>query len=414
MGTDTKTTTGAAGTGGRPLPAGLTHEPSREFLAERYTLEGSVLAYLDFEALRAEELRTVASWYEDVTVEGADRLFVLGETCYDAADCWAPAAVVLDGADGQVYLGCPDGSGGLDREPLASSLPMLFELCGFVEGVSGLAEQTRDPEAENHIRRGPLTHPVIARLVGEQMRETDPDLFRRTDDRPAHWETALLVRTLAFGARPGGPDGLAYVIDPLLVEDLAELTGGEVRRFTEDELPARLSHPATRRLLLTCGLPVAPRCMLDVDPEGPLTTMAEDYPEGYPADGDGEEASVRPHQAGFLNLAGWTYDLVVALDGATGRVELPDWADEEEPAAYLHRDLSALLYTLWTYERLRAERRRWDEEEDTAGWTLFDPTELLDGVAEETLRELDPEAWDTDAHFWPMLADDGHMGRLLE
>ncbi|WP_327064207.1 SUKH-4 family immunity protein [Kitasatospora purpeofusca] len=107
-------------------------------------------------------------------------------------------------------------------------------------------------------------------------------------------------------------------------------------------------------------------------------------------------------------------DLDVALDGATGRIELSDRFDDDLPAPYLHRDLGTVLHVLWAYERLRAERRRWSRPAAPSPWAVFRPQEFLDGVAEGVLRALDPSAWETEEHFWPMRADDCHMGELLE
>ncbi|MFJ9840508.1 hypothetical protein ACIRYZ_08575 [Kitasatospora sp. NPDC101155] len=47
-------------------------------------------------------------------------------------------------------------------------------------------------------------------------------------------------------------------------------------------------------------------------------------------------------------------------------------------------------------------------------WSVFGPCELLDGAAEEVLRALEPEAFASRRHFWPIRVDDGHMGSLPE
>ncbi|CAN3977699.1 hypothetical protein KPATCC21470_0322 [Kitasatospora purpeofusca] len=82
--------------------------------------------------------------------------------------------------------------------------------------------------------------------------------------------------------------------------------------------------------------------------------------------------------------------------------------------ARLHRDLGTVLHVPWAYERLRAEHRRWSRPVASSPWAVFRPQEFLDGVAEGVLRALDPSAWETEEHFWPMRADDCHMGELLE
>ncbi len=47
-------------------------------------------------------------------------------------------------------------------------------------------------------------------------------------------------------------------------------------------------------------------------------------------------------------------------------------------------------------------------------WAVFRPSEFLDDIVVGVLRALDPQAWETEEHFWPMRADDCHMGELLE
>ncbi|MEV0192216.1 SUKH-4 family immunity protein [Kitasatospora purpeofusca] len=94
--------------------------------------------------------------------------------------------------------------------------------------------------------------------------------------------------------------------------------------------------------------------------------------------------------------------------------QLPDRYGDDRPAPYLHRDLATLLHVVWTFERLRAERRCWNRPGAAAPWKVFRPRDLLDSVGEAVQRALDPPAWATEQHFWPMRSDDGHMGALLE
>ncbi|GAA3083623.1 hypothetical protein GCM10020000_82260 [Streptomyces olivoverticillatus] len=97
------------------------------------------------------------------------------------------------------------------------------------------------------------------------------------------------------------------------------------------------------------------------------------------------------------------------------RLELPDWYDDGEPHAYLNRDLSALLYTLWTYERIRAEWYRWEHggSGDREAWQVFDPQALLHNCVDAMVKAVDPQAFDTPEHSWRSLAEDGHTGGLL-
>ncbi|MEV0449761.1 SUKH-4 family immunity protein [Streptomyces sp. NPDC050600] len=339
-------------------------------------------------------------------------MFVLGEALYPSGR--EDVLVVLDGASGEVYLTCPDDSGLLRRDLLASSPRALIGLMLVVEAVTlcAVGDYDRD-EGEDVAPYGPATSDAAVRLGVQELREADPELWERTDGRPPHWEIALQIRALAWGAEPG-KSGAAASAGPDLVEDLAALTGdGTVRRFAPHELPDHLVHGPTRRLLTEAGLPVSGRCALAVSSDGPLATMAESYPGDY-AHASGGESTGRLHQGEYVALGKWMYDLDVALDGATGRIELPDRYGDGRPAPYLHRDLATLLHVLWTYERLRVERRRWSRPDVSSPWAVFRPRDLLDSVAETVLRALDPPAWATEDHFWPMRTDDCHMGGLLE
>ncbi|MFB7673186.1 SUKH-4 family immunity protein [Kitasatospora purpeofusca] len=391
-------------------PDGLTDGASRELLA------GGELswcyAYLDLRATAERPPKSAGDRFGDLLVEGGEGLFVLGEALYPSGG--EEVTVLLDGASGAVYLASPDPNGLLRRDLLASSPRALIALMSVVESTTLCAAGDYErAEGDDGAPYGPATVDAAVRLGLQEMREADPELWERTADRPAHWESALQVRALAWGAEPGTPD-TTVVVGPDLVEDLAELSGdGTVRRFGPDELPERLVHGPTRRLLIDIGLPVSDRCALAVASEGPLATLAESYPDNYGPDSDGESTG-RLYQGAYVALGGWMYDLDVALDGATGRIELPDRFDDGRPASYLHRDLATLLHVLWTYERLRAERGRWSRPAASEPWTVFRPRDLLDSVAETVLRALDPPAWATEDHFWPMRTDDCHMGALLE
>ncbi|WP_395297005.1 SUKH-4 family immunity protein [Kitasatospora hibisci] len=413
------------------LPDGLAHQPSRDFL----TTEGlpETAAFLDFHPLGGPPLEA----FGDTADEGdKEHLFVLGETTYTAHTAHEGDAVLLDGVTGEVFLAGRRG-GALRRDLLATGLPQLVELLREVDAAALAAEE---PEAIDG-QRGPAVVAGVVDVVRQRMRTVDPALFRDDGAPPAHWDTALLVRSLAWGALSGAPDGtgsLAYGITPELVADLAELSArtdtattdtaatgtsatdttatgtavAGIRRFHPDELPDVLTHGPTRRLLTELGLPVG-GTVLDVAATGPLRTMAEAHPEDFASAGEAEPAAEREYQRDHLALAHWPHDLVIALDGATGRLELPAWHDPGVPAAYLNRDLSALLFALWTRERLRAEWRRWEDGRAGAAWAVFDPQALLGHVAEHVVAAVDPEAFATPVHSWQLLADDDHMGGLL-
>ncbi|MFD8702864.1 SUKH-4 family immunity protein [Kitasatospora sp. NPDC059648] len=349
------------------LPEGLTHGPSREHLLTEGLPEDG--AFLEFRAPGAAPA-------------GGERWIVIGEAVYGDP-------VVLDGATGELRLG--DGSEG---DLLATSLPALVALVREVEAV---VTGAGDPGAHGG-RRGAAVVDAVVADAERRMRAADEPLFARTA-RPAHWDTALLVASLAWGARPGGPGGLAYTFEPDLVEDLARLVGddgGAVRRYRAEDLPAELTHEPTRRLLVEAGLPLDSE-MFGVDPDDPLAAMD----------------STRPDR---LALAYWPHDLVIGLDGATGRLELPGLYEADDPASYLHRDVSALLSALWTYERLRADYDHWEYaagEEEGEGWQVFDPQLFLRTVIEELVEKVDPEAWATPRHSWRLLAEDPYTGGLL-
>ncbi|MFB7476074.1 SUKH-4 family immunity protein [Kitasatospora sp. NPDC056184] len=397
-------------------PAGLTDGPSRTLLASGEL--SWCYAYLDLRATSAGPPEAAAERF-GAGPAGGEGLFVLGEALYSADG--EDIAVLLDGASGAVYLACPDESGVLRRDLLASSPHALIALAVVVEAVTLVATGAYEREEGDEVAPyGPATVDAAVRLGLRELREADPDLWQRTDGRPAHWETALRIRALAWGAEPRAADGAPYTVGPDLVEDLADLCGGGiVRRFLPDELPDRLVHTPTRQLLTEVGLPVSCRGPLTVAAEGPLVTLAEAFPDAFADDVDDvddgdEESTARPYQGDYLALGGWTYDLEAALDGATGRIELPDWHDEDQPAPYLHRDLATLLHVLWAFERLRAERRRSTVLSAPSPWAVFRPRDLLDSVAEPVLRALDPQAWATEDQFWPTRAEDCHMGELIE
>ncbi|WP_162002570.1 SUKH-4 family immunity protein [Streptomyces sp. CB01881] len=381
------------------LPAGLTHAGSREFLVTEGLPERAAL--LDFRRLAAGPPKVLTAG-QGGEVLGDGRLFVLGETDY------CGSLVVLDGVGGEVRLVEQEGET-LRHDLLATDLPAL---AGLIRETEAVALAAADREAGDG-QRGARIASTVAALSGKRMRAIDPRLFAGGGERPpAHWGTAVLVASLAWGARPGaGTDGLAFEFGPDLVEDLAALTDddGKVRRYRPEELPAGLVHEPTRRLLTEVGLPLGGE-MFGVSEDEPLVTIEQAHPAAYE---DAEAGVDRDYQRGFLAIGWWPHDLLIALDGVTGRLELPDWYEDGEPATYLNRDLSALLYALWTYERLRAEWQRWEGWDGQAEWEVFDPHALLLSVVDARVKAVDPEAFATPAHSWRMLAEDPYTGGLL-
>ncbi|MGP3989473.1 SUKH-4 family immunity protein [Streptomyces sp. 3N207] len=389
------------------LPETLRHEPSRRFLTEVGLPEQA--AELDFTSLRDGHLPPLT---EDVSEDGAPvaldgRFLVLGRT-----DHWE-ARLVLDGDGGGVHLVAWEGED-LCHDLIASGLPELAGLIREIEAVSG---SPRDPVPPGQ-QRGMAALARIREETARRLRRIDPRLYALYDAEepvrePAHWGTALLVRTLHRAARPGAPGELAYEIEPEMVAELAEGGGGGgggIRRFTEAELPAGLTHAPTRRLLTEIGLPRAADMYALLD--GPLRTMAEAHPHYFEADA---ELPTRGYQRDFFALGWWAPDLALALDGATGCVELPDWYDHGSPAAYLHQDLSALLFACWTYQQAHRAWARWDigAGGEPAPWLVYSPKDLLECRVASLVEAVDPAAWATEWHWWSQMENDDHTGGLL-
>ncbi|MGI5352871.1 SUKH-4 family immunity protein [Streptomyces sp. CA-250714] len=384
------------------LPGTLRHEPSRRFLTEVGLPEQA--AELDFTSIRAGQLppltEDVLSADAPVALDG--QLLVLGRT-----DHWE-ARLVLDGDGGGVHLVAWEGDD-LCHDLIASGLPELAALIREIEAVSG---SPRDPVPPGQ-QRGLAALARIREETARRLRRADPRLYQLYDAEepvrePAHWGTALLVRTLHRAARPGAPGELAYEIEPEMVEQLAE--DGAVRRFTDDELPVGLTHAPTRRLLTGIGLPRVADLFTVTD--GPLRTMGEAHPHYFEPDA---ELPTRAYQRDFFALGWWTWDLALALDGATGRVELPDWFDRGSPAAYLHQDLSALLLACWTYQQAHHAWARWDIGAGgrPAPWHVYSPKHLLECRVACLVEAVDPAAWATEWHSWPQMENDDHTGGLL-
>ncbi|GGU73392.1 hypothetical protein GCM10010211_44120 [Streptomyces albospinus] len=397
------------------LPPALTHEPSRRFLVAHGLPEEA--ADLQFTAARDGQLKPLrgdGAIGEKGTATAAgdsapSTLLLLGD------DYYCEAQLALDGASGRVYL-LAEEHDGWRGDLLASGVPELAGLIREIEAVSA-PPRGSDPYGG---RRGPAVIAEVRRHAEERMRRIDPELFAGPTP-PAHWPTSLLVRTLHWGTKRGAPGELAYVLTPELVAQID--VDGQVRRYTPDELPPQLTHEPTRRLLTEIGLPCDAGFFTPHD--GPLRTMAEAHPDEYDAPAaepgddhpgtDQDDQPSRDYQRNFLALGWWPHDLVIALDGATGRVELPDWYDDGDPAAYLHRDVSALLHACWTYGQLRAEWERWDlgAGGEPGEWAVFTPQSLLANVVDDMVRDVDPEAFATSRHSWRLLAEDDYTGGLL-
>ncbi|NSC22163.1 hypothetical protein FM076_13570 [Streptomyces albus subsp. chlorinus] len=379
------------------LPDTLRHEPSRRFLTG--TGLPPQAAELEFTSVREGRLRPLTEDVDDaggpVVLDG--RLLVLGRTGQPGA------RLVLDGVEGGVHLVARDADdpGSLAFDRIATGLPELARLIGQIEAVSGAPRDPAPPDRPRGLA-------ALARTREETetgLRRADPHLYEVYDNaagngarrQPAHWGTALFVRTLHLAARPGDgtPGALAYELDPAMVTDLAE--GGRVRRFTEDELPPALTHEPTRHLLTRAGLPRD--TLMFTMGDGPLRTLAD------------AALSFRPHQRDHLALGWWAEDAALALDGTTGRIEIPDWYGDDSVAPYLHQDLSALVLACWTLQQFRKAYQRADAEEDH--WYVHAPHHLLASRVVPAVTAVDPASWATDLHIWPLLEADEQVGGML-
>ncbi|MFE1781303.1 SUKH-4 family immunity protein [Streptomyces sp. NPDC059506] len=411
----------------------LPHGPSRRFL----TAIGlpADLADLELGLHHDDALPPVTGGLPN-TAPGARRLLVLGEPAYHGSH------VVLDGETGQVHLAswgrAVDGMPALD--PIASDLSTLVHLMLETERVWRAATS---PELLGG-RRGPAAVEAVNRLAEERMRAVDPEVFPE-GGTPAHWNTAVLIRSMRWVAMPGGEGGPAFEITPELVADL-----GEPYRYAEADLPAGLTHAPTRRLLTEVGVPRDNEVFSSSEEE--LVTFAERSPERFEqageeaGEGDGGDAvggAAEPagstgadadagtgtdpavlRQRDFYLVGHWIHDLHVLLDGATGRLEVPadsfdgksydgESYDGTPLAPYLNRDLSALLCTCWILQRLREERERWDYGRAGETWRAFDVHSLLLSRMEDLMDHVDPHALEHPGGPWRTTVDDPYTGGPL-
>ncbi|MCX5213858.1 SUKH-4 family immunity protein [Kitasatospora sp. NBC_00240] len=381
------------------LPEALTHAPSRHFLVEA----GLPAAEGGLRLLEGagSGLPTFAEIGGADQVPGGGGLLVLGTTEDRNAE------VVLDMADGRVYLAAPGRGGAPLLDLLASDLSRLV---GLIREVAALTRAARDPAVLDGAR-GPEIARVVAEVAEDRMRAVDPEVFHPLGPAP-HWSTAVLLASLGWGARPGGPGELAHVLTPELVADLMEPDDDEgedegdvtVYRFSSEELPPELTHEPTRRLLAEVGLPVGYE--LFQAGGGPLRPLAQARPRWFEALSEEPETSDSPRAANRdrLYLGTLGADIPIALDGATGRLEALGTGDGI-PYGYLNQDVSALLHVCWIIETLTRERSRW-EYEPPVEWQAFDVQQTLRCAVDTLVEAVDPPAFAQRTHPWRTLAED--------
>ncbi|MGW7415981.1 SUKH-4 family immunity protein [Streptomyces sp. NPDC054863] len=266
--------------------------------------------------------------------------------------------ILLDCRTGRVYV-----RHGREQQLLASDLSSLVHLCELV----ALLDPNEGRYARRDIECGPRVVAGLQRAMLELVGDTDPALLDTAEDISPYWRAAMTIRPLAWIAGPG-PDGLAVDLRADVLG--ASLTGRyqHLAPFDEADLPAALTHAATRRYLRETGLADGGSAFITLD-EGPLPTLAELYDHAVddpvpPYDNDygyvteGDDYPRPPGAEHLIRLAVLGDDGAMLLDGATGRVYerfMPDGVE-----APMNVDVSAYNFTVWLREqvvRLSGEHR---------------------------------------------------------
>lgn len=285
----------------RHTPSGITHEPTRRFLAE-------------VGLPRTAALIRFAPEGPDATWPGLHRIGAYGDR----------GRVLLDPGTGQVYS-CERGS-----RPVAMSV----DVSALVRDAH-LAEDLRyDREPRRTVDE------LLALLVA-----TEPEL----PATGSFWPTAFVMGQLRPAAVSG--DGLALRITD---EMLALVYVREIRGFPEESLPAGITHGPTRRFLHATGVIDTWACLEVPDLEERLLTLAEATAR---RNEEGEELPDAPPDAEHLIVVGYILeDTDLVVDGRTGLVLL--WEQYEGELTPCSTDLSTLAFTLWAVDHVRAEGRR--------------------------------------------------------
>ncbi|CAM5356953.1 hypothetical protein GCM10010329_39780 [Streptomyces spiroverticillatus] len=282
-------------------------------------------------------------------------------------------AIVLDGRTGRVYV--EDAISGTHKL-LASDLSSLVHLCELVAMLR--------PDTGRFDRRtadcGPGAVAAMQRGMLELVADTDPVLLDPADDISTFWRTQMVMRPLAWIARPGD-DGLAFDLSGGFLED--EFTTYDIQRYEDESLPALLTHAPTRHFLRTHGL------VREARPVS-LSELAE------PWEDDGQGYGTPPRAEKMISLGGIVEDTELLLEGDTGR--LYGW-HADDVLIPLNTDVSALAFTAWALPQIRrldAVHRFTEDDHLTAAATF---TELLASVDPFGAR---PEA----ENIWPSHVED--------
>ncbi|MCX5203108.1 SUKH-4 family immunity protein [Streptomyces sp. NBC_00237] len=348
------------------LPPGLRHGPTRAFLAEVGLPREAPLLRFDLGLAEA----------------GPGGLYRLGSFSYGRGG----RPVLLEGDTGRVLT-----TGYYHREPirpqelelLASDVSTLSYL---TEAVARMRPDT-GPYARNRVPCGPHVVAALQEEMLKVVRDCDPRMLQEWPGVSGFWRQQMLVRPLVWIGGPG-IDGLVYDLDDEVLD--VDLSGDYGRCFglLKPELPAALSHPATRRHLLETGLADVDTAVIEME-GGTLPTVAELYereedPSAQLAtefDYD-EEYYPRPEGAeGIVRLGVIGDDGALLLDGATGRVysRYMDSGDEYP----MNVDVSAYNVTVWMIGRVRrlSAEGHFEGEHPELVETFLDALAMVDPVA---------------------------------
>lgn len=330
----------------RHTPPGITHEPTRRFLAEIGLPRTAAL-------IRFGPDGPDATWPE---------LHLIGTY-------GEHGRVLLDPETGHVYS--------YDvHDNTIQPVPMSVDVSALVRDAH-LAEDLRHDREPRH------TTDELLKLLAE----TEPEL----STTGSFWPTAYVMWQLRPAAVPG--DGLAVRITD---EMFSRVYVREIRGFSEELLPAALTHGPTRRFLHETGVLDVCAYVEVLDDEEPLLTLAEATARRID---EGDEPAAAPPDAEHLIVVAYILeDTDLVVDGRTGLVLM--WDQYEGELTPCNTDLSTLAFTLWALDLVRAEGERTGLRMDS----------VWEAITRDVLSEVDPVAWGEAGGYWPNLILDGNNG----
>lgn len=350
----------------------ITHPSTRRWLSGPGLPGDSDL--FTFTELRRDGLRTV----EDPT---GDQLVIGALTDLDGLET---ESVLLDGTTGEISTTSfvYECSELIDRTPLAPSLPTLVRFATATDELRDLRGQF----ASYAGRFGPTA-------VEEASRQLQTVFEEGTGGEvPAFWKIAALIRPLALVAGPGTDSELALDLPSRLLDQ--EFGRGKVMRYEDIDFPLTLTHEPTRRFLRETGLP-EDGILFHLDPDAPLATLAELYPE-----------ALVPRSAHLIRLGDLQENNSLVVDGETGAIL--NWSEPDATLYPLNTDISTLAFTLWLLHRERTIDNALNHELTGDLYAQVAKTML------QVLSTIDPTGTTTDAdwHYWTELFQDEAGGVL--